>query len=64
MDDIAEDKAIVGGRALLAAPINGINPKKCSESEIDRQVKGIVQNGAPGDTFIFGTLVMPYPIPE
>lgn len=64
MDDIAQAKEIVAGQALVAASINDIRLIDWSEERIRNEVKNIMGAGAEGGGFIFGTLVMPYAIPE
>ncbi|MBI9105073.1 MAG: hypothetical protein JEY99_21845 [Spirochaetales bacterium] len=44
--------------------INDIKLINTSEEEIEKEVKRIMAVGAPGGGFVFGTLVMPYLIPE
>jgi uroporphyrinogen-III decarboxylase len=63
-DDIAEAKAISAGRAICAGVINDIRLIDWSEDEIKTEVKQIIDQGIPGGKFIFGTMVMPYQIPE
>jgi len=63
-DDLSEAKQIIKGRALLTASINDIKLVSWSPEEIDLEVKRIMNAGAPGGGFIFGTLLMPYLIPE
>jgi uroporphyrinogen decarboxylase len=63
-DDLSEAKNIIKGRALLSASINDIKLVSWSTEEIDQEVKRIMDAGAPGGGFIFGTLLMPYLIPE
>jgi uroporphyrinogen-III decarboxylase len=64
MDDILLGKKIIAGRALCAGVINDIPLIDWSRDEIRREVRRIMDEGVPGGKFIFGTLVMPYDIPE
>lgn len=64
MDDIAEGKKIIAGRALCAGVINDIKLIDWSKEEIRNEVKRMIEAGMPGGKFFFGTLVMPYAIPE
>jgi uroporphyrinogen decarboxylase len=64
MDDIGRAKQIVAGRALCAGVINDIKLIGWSGEEIRTEVKRIINEGMPGGKFLFGTLVMPYAIPE
>jgi uroporphyrinogen decarboxylase len=63
-DDIAEGKRILGGKALCAGVINDIMLLDWSRDQIRHEVKRIVDAGMPGGRFFFGTMVMPYKIPE
>jgi uroporphyrinogen decarboxylase len=64
LDDIAEAKKIIAGRALCAGVINDIKLIDWSKEEIRNEVKRMINSGMPGGKFFFGTLVMPYGIPE
>ncbi|MDC7234037.1 MAG: uroporphyrinogen decarboxylase family protein [Spirochaetales bacterium] len=64
MDDIREAKQIVNGKGLVAAPINDIKLLRFNEEEVKNEVERIISEGKEGGGFIFGTLVMPYGIPE
>jgi uroporphyrinogen decarboxylase len=64
MDDIAEGKRLVGGRGLTCGVINDIMLLEWSPEEIRAEVKRMIEAGKPGGKFLFGTLVMPYNIPE
>lgn len=63
-DDVGEARRIIAGRALLAAAINDIGLIRWSHVEIDAEVRRIMEAGAPGGGFLFGTLVMPWSIPD
>lgn len=63
-DDVAEGKRIVAGRGLTWGVINDIRLLDWSEQEVRAQVRQIIEAGMPGGRFGFGTLVMPYNIPE
>jgi uroporphyrinogen decarboxylase len=64
MDDIAEGKRLVAGRGLTCGVINDIMLLEWSPEEIRAEVKRMIAAGKPGGKFLFGTLVMPYNIPE
>ncbi len=64
MDDISEGKRLVAGRGLTCGVINDIMLLKWSAAEIRAEVKRMIAAGKPGGKFLFGTLVMPYNIPE
>lgn len=64
MDDISQGKKIIDGRALCAGVINDIPLIDWSRDEIRREVRRMMNDGMPGGKFMFGTLVMPYGIPE
>ena len=64
MDDIAEGKRLVAGRGLTCGVINDIMLLEWSKEEIRSEVKRMIEAGKPGGKFLFGTLVMPYNIPE
>lgn len=64
LDDITEAKNIIGERGISSGVINDIPLIDWSRDAIYDQVKKIMQSGADGGRFIFGTLVMPYLIPE
>jgi uroporphyrinogen decarboxylase len=63
-DDIAEARRILGPQALLAGAINDIRLIDWSPEEIDCEVERIMRVGKQGGGFIFGTLLMPFRIPE
>ncbi|MBI5093628.1 MAG: uroporphyrinogen decarboxylase family protein [Candidatus Hydrogenedentes bacterium] len=64
MDDIRAAKARVDGRALSAGAFNDILLIGWTKEEIRNEVRRMLQEGMPGGRFFFGTLVMPYRIPE
>ncbi len=64
MDDIAEGKRLVAGRGLTCGVINDIMLLEWSKEQIRSEVKRMIEAGKPGGKFLFGTLVMPYNIPE
>ena len=64
LDDVAEGKRIIAGRALTCGVINDIKLIDWSEEEIIYEVKRIVEAGAPGGKFLFGTGAMPCAVPE
>ena len=63
-DDIAEGKKLVAGRGLTCGVINDIMLISWSKEEIRVEIKRMIEAGKPGGRFLFGTLVMPYAIPE
>ncbi len=64
MDDVGEGKRLVAGRGLTCGVINDIRLIDWSKDDIRAEVKRIIDAGKPGGRFLFGTLVMPYDIPE
>jgi uroporphyrinogen decarboxylase len=64
MDDITEGKLLVGKRGLTCGVINDIMLLEWSKQEIIAEVKRMIEAGKPGGKFLFGTLLMPYAIPE
>ena len=64
LDDLAEAKRIIAGRALTAGVINDIKLVVWTPKEIRAEVKRIINTGMPGGKFFFGTGVMPYAIPD
>jgi len=63
-DDIAEARRILGPQALIAAAINDIRLIDWSPQEIDHEVEKIMRAGKRAGGFVFGTLLMPFKIPE
>ncbi|MDD2733386.1 MAG: uroporphyrinogen decarboxylase family protein [Desulfuromonadaceae bacterium] len=63
-DDIIEARRILGPQALIAGAINDIRLIDWSPEEIDREVEKIMLAGKQGGGFIFGTMMMPFRIPE
>ena len=49
---------------MCAGVINDIKLIDWSKDQIRNEVKRIIGEGMPGGKFFFGTLVMPYSIPE
>jgi uroporphyrinogen decarboxylase len=64
MDDVEEGKRLVAGRGLTCGVINDIMLIDWSRDQVRAEVKRIIDAGKPGGKFLFGTLVMPYEIPE
>lgn len=64
MDDIAAGKRLVAGRGLTCGVINDIMMIDWDRDQVRTEVKRIIEAGKPGGKFLFGTLVMPYAIPE
>ena len=64
-DDIVESMRIIGGRALCAGVINDIRLIDWTPDEVRAEVRRIVEGGlGVGKKFFFGTVVMPYGIPD
>ena len=63
-DNIKRCKNIIGGRAVYAGVINDIKLIDWSKQQIRDEVKRIIGEGMGGGKFFFGTLLMPYSIPE
>jgi uroporphyrinogen-III decarboxylase len=63
LDDIAEAKRVIAGRALTCGLINDIELIDWPAETIRTQVKRIIDAGMPGGRFLFGTGVMPLAIP-
>jgi methanogenic corrinoid protein MtbC1/uroporphyrinogen-III decarboxylase len=65
MDDITESMRIINDRALCAAVINDIKLLDWTPEEVRAEVKRLVQDGLrAGKKLFFGTVVMPYGIPD
>ena len=64
MDDVAEGKKLIAGRGLTCGVINDIMLINWSTEQVRAEVKRIIDAGKTGGRFLFGTLVMPYEIPE
>jgi uroporphyrinogen decarboxylase len=63
-DDVAEGKRIINGRGLICGVINDIKMIDWSEEQVRAEVKRIIEAGMAGGRFLFGTMVMPYSIPQ
>lgn len=63
-DDVAIGKQNVAGQGLTWGVINDILLIDWTEQEVRAEVKRIIEAGMAGGKFGFGTLVMPYKIPE
>lgn len=63
-DDVVEGKRIIAGRGLTCGVINDIPLIDWDEARIRNEVRRIIEAGKAGSRFLFGTLVMPYQIPE
>ncbi len=63
-DDVAAAKRAVGDRALCAGVINDIRLIDDAPATIRAEVTRIVAAGMPGGRFMFGTVLMPFGIPE
>jgi uroporphyrinogen decarboxylase len=64
LESVEEGKKIIAGRALCAGVINDIKLIDWSKEEIRNEVKRIIDAGMSGGKFFFGTMLMPYKIPE
>jgi uroporphyrinogen decarboxylase len=64
LDDVAEGKRLVAGRGLTCGVINDILLIDWTPDQVRAEVRRIIEAGKPGGKFLFGTLVMPYDIPE
>ncbi len=64
LDDLREGKRLIAGRGLTCGVINDIKLIDWSPQEIRHEVKSMMEAGAPGGRFLFGTGVMPCAIPE
>lgn len=64
LDDIAQGKELINGHGLTCGVINDIKLLEWSEEEIHQEVKRMMDAGKEGSRYLFGTLVMPYNIPE
>lgn len=63
-DDITEARSLLGPQALIAGAVNDIRLIDWSPEEIDREVQKIMRAGKRAGGFLFGTLLMPFKIPE
>lgn len=63
-DDIAEARQILGPEALIVGSINDIKLISLTPAEIDQEVARIMRAGKQQGGFAFGTLMMPFQIPE
>lgn len=65
LDDIGESMRIINDRALCAGVINDIRLLDWTPGDVRAEVRRIVQGGLQiGSKFFFGTVVMPYGIPD
>lgn len=64
LDDIDESVEIIAERGLACGVINDIKLLDWSKDEIRAEVKRIISAGMKSKKFLFGTLLMPYNIPE
>lgn len=64
MDDVAEGKQLIAGQGLTCGVINDILLIDWTPDQVRAEVRRIIEAGKPGGRFLFGTLVMPYAIPE
>ena len=64
LDDVAEGKEIIAGRALCCGTINDIRMIDWRPDKVRQEVKRIIAAGKPGGRFLFGSLLMPLAIPE
>ena len=63
-DDIAEARQLLGPEPLIVGAINDIKLIDWTPEEIEQDVERIMLAGNKAGNFIFGTLLMPYGIPE
>lgn len=63
-DEIGEARRILGQQPLIAGAINDIRLIDWSPEEVEQEVQKIMEAGKKAGGFIFGTLMMPYRIPE
>lgn len=63
-DDITQARLNLGPHGLIAGAINDIRLLDWSPEEIDHEVARIMTAGKAAGGFIFGTLLMPYNIPD
>lgn len=64
LDNVAEEKRALAGRGLCCGIINDIRMIDWTPAEVRQETKRIIESGKPGGRFLFGTLLMPYDIPE
>jgi len=65
LDDVTESMHIINDRALCAGVINDIKLLDWTPKQVREEVRRIVQGGLQvNHKFFFGTVVMPYGIPE
>ncbi len=65
LEDIGEIMRTINGRALCAGVINDIRLLDWTPDEVRMEVRRIVQDGLrEGNKFFFGTVLMPYGIPD
>jgi len=64
LDDVAEGRDIVANRGLTCGVINDIMMLEWTKEEIRSRVEEMMIAGKKTNKFLFGTLVMPYSIPE
>lgn len=64
LDDLSESVDIIDDRALACGVINDIMLLDWSKDEIRAEVKRMMDIGKKSNKFLFGTLVMPYGIPD
>lgn len=62
--DLAQAKAMIGGRGLTCGVIDDIQLIHWTPEETREQVRRMCEIGMPGGHFLFGTGVMPMDIPE
>lgn len=63
-DDISEARTILGPQPLITGTINDIRLIDWSPEEIEVEVGKIMSAGKQAGGFLFGTLLMPFRIPE
>ena len=64
LDDIAQAKRIIDGRALTCGVVNDIRLIDWTAEEIRAEVRTLIDAGKPGGKFLLGSGFMPLAIPE
>lgn len=64
LDDVAEGKKAVDGRALTVGVVNDLQLLNWSKDEIRTNVKKIIDAGMPGGKFVFGGAATAFYTPE
>jgi uroporphyrinogen decarboxylase len=64
MADLAEAKALIGGKGLTCGVLDDIRMINWTPEETRAEVKCLCETGMPGGHFLLGTGVMPLAVPE